>query len=685
MAVIVPNSEVRLIKNVPFSNNYRNVILFNSKEAQENYFKSLPSLIKDDFKYQRNNGTLMYPSDRDTVLQYNYLMFKNKAYSDKYFYAFITNVSYVNPNTCEISFELDVFQSWFLDVSFQPTYIERQHCRRWNSDGTPVINTVPESLEFGSEYITKSITGVNSAGKDDTSTTISSTVVRWCVLVVAVDGEIVWGESENQRWSDFSVFGNNVNEVMYFVSPIQVKVGSKNNLIDNLFQSDSVALRGVDGLGRILECFRYGSLLSKKLVSAYITDELPIDYSISFNSSNVLTITSNDLTVATLNVGENKFISLPSTIDLLRVDQLRSKQYFKTKQGISVNKYSALKSGITESKLLMYPYSYNLLTNLSGDQFIIKNEYVSGSNINIKVLASLGTTQKTAYIIDNYLGNGNRSVAPVLDNGIIDASPNRLTTIDDYTAAYIQGNMNTIQQGIQATHDTTNLNNRIAQNNADTSSAITKVRNNANMNQAIVSGATGIIGGGVGDVFQGLNQGGYIGAGVGGGIAKGVGGIINAGIQNSANTKVTNLENANMIQNTALRGELANQQAIAGANAKVQDARNMADNVNLQGGNVDFMTGYGTKGAYLVAKQITPEYINILQNYFSRYGYAYHRMEVPNLKSRQSWNYIQTVGANIIGNIPQMFIDALEGLFNSGITLWHTTDVGNYNLSNNEV
>lgn len=685
MAVIVPNSEVRLIKNVPFSNNYRNVILFNSKEAQENYFKSLPSLIKDDFKYQRNNGTLMYPSDRDTVLQYNYLMFKNKAYSDKYFYAFITNVSYVNPSTCEISFELDVFQSWFLDVSFQPTYIERQHCRRWNSDGTPVINTVPESLEFGSEYITKSITGVNSTGKDDTSTTISSTVVRWCVLVVAVDGEIVWGESENQRWSDFSVFGNNVNEVMYFVSPIQVKVGSKNNLIDNLFQSDSVALRGVDGLGRILECFRYGSLLSKKLVSAYITDELPIDYSISFNSNNVLTITSNDLTVATLNVGENKFISLPSTIDLLRVSQLRSKQYFKTKQGVSVNKYNALKSGITESKLLMYPYSYYLLTNLSGDQFIIKNEYVSGSSINIKVLASLGTTQKTAYIIDNYLGNGNRSVAPILDNGIIDANPNRLTTIDDYTSAYIQGNMNTIQQGIQATHDTTNLNNRIAQNNADTSSAITKVRNNANMNQAIVSGATGIIGGGVGDVFQGLNQGGYIGTGVGGGIAKGVGGIINAGIQNSANTKVTNLENANMIQNTALRGELANQQAIAGANAKVQDARNMADNVNLQGGNVDFMTGYGTKGAYLVAKQIAPEYINILQNYFSRYGYAYHRMEVPNLKSRQSWNYIQTVGANIIGNIPQMFIDALEGLFNSGITLWHTTDVGNYNLANNEV
>lgn len=672
MAVITPNSEVRLIKNVPFSNNYRNVILFNSRSEQETYFKGLPNLVKEDFKYQRNNGTIMYPASKDEVLQYNYLMYKNTSFSNKYFYAFITNVTYVNPNTCAIAFELDVFQTWYLDTSWQPSFIERQHCKRWNSDGSPVINTVPENLEYGSEYVTKQIVGVNSAGKDDVNTTISETVVRWCVLVVAVDGEIVWGESENQRWSDFSIYGNNVNEVMYFVSPIPVKVRGKSNLVSNLFVNPNNAsnIRGIDGLGRILECFRYGSLLSKKLVSAYITDEIPVSYTISYNASNVLTVTSEELVQATLKVGTNDFINLPDTIDLLRVDNLRPKNYYNAKTGLSVNKYSALTNGITESKLLMYPYSYNLLTNLAGNQFIIKNEYISGNTLSIKILSSLGTTQKTAYIVNNYLGNGNRSVAPVLDNGIIDCNTNRLTTIDDYTGAYIQGNMNTIEQGIRATQENSQLNNTIAQNNAKTRVATTDVQGRSAILQSGVNG--------IGSVLSSPTN-------LIGGTANAIGGTINAGIQYMANKQVTQLENDNMIANTQARGELANQQAQASADAKMQDARNIADNVSLQSGNIDFYTGYGTKGAYVLSKQITPEYINILQDYFKKYGYAYHRVEVPNVKSRKSWNYIQTVGANLVGNIPQMYIEALESLFNGGITIWHSTNVGNYNLNNDEV
>ena len=123
--------------------------------------------------------------------------------------------------------------------------------------------------------------------------------------------------------------------------------------------------------------------------------------------------------------------------------------------------YSNLKNNITESKLLMYPYSYNLLTDLQGNEFIIKNEYVSGNNISISTFANLGVTQKIAYIVNNYLGNGQRNRAPLLDNGIINNSGNRITTIDDYTAAYLQGNMNTIEQGITATKQQSVLNNKI--------------------------------------------------------------------------------------------------------------------------------------------------------------------------------------------------------------------------------
>ena len=65
MATIIPNSEVRLIKNVPFSNNYKNVIQFNDRTSQENYFKGLPNLVLDDFKYVRNNVTIKVPYYRD--------------------------------------------------------------------------------------------------------------------------------------------------------------------------------------------------------------------------------------------------------------------------------------------------------------------------------------------------------------------------------------------------------------------------------------------------------------------------------------------------------------------------------------------------------------------------------------------------------------------------------------------
>lgn len=678
MATIIPNSEVRLIKNVPFSNNYKNVIQFNDKTSQENYFKSLPNIVADNYKYVRNNGTIKVPYYRDEILEYNYLMFKNKAYGDKYFYAFITNISYINPNTSAISFELDVFQTWFMDVEFKPSYVEREHCRRWNSDGTPVINTIPEGLDYGSEYQVKGIEGVNEDGVDNTSVTIASTIVRWFVLVVALDSEIIVGEGSNRQWSDFGVYGNIVEEVGIFVAPIPVKLVGKDKVRYTQFKSDSyVAFQNIDGIGRILDAFRYGTLLAKKLVNCYITDDIPIDYTITYDQSGTLQVTSNDLALATLNTGGNDNISdFPNQIELMRIDQLRSKNYYKNKTNTPLsNKYNALKSGITESKLLMYPYSYNVLSDLQGNEFIIKNEYVSGSAINISTFANLGVTQKIAYIVNNYLGNGNRSLAPLLDNGIINNSGNRITTIDDYTAAYLQGNMNTIEQSINATKQQSALNNQIAQNTAQTNTAITDVKN-----------AGALVNAGLDTFFSPLSS--AIAGGTKLGLASGIestGNLIKTGINSAVNSTVTHLENENMLENTRLRGELANQQAVAGAMAKVQDARNMADNVSLQGGNINFITGYGTKGCYIISKQITQEYIDLLQDYFGKYGYKVHKVKIPNIHTRENWNYIQTVGANIVGNIPQMFIDALEQLFNQGITIWHTTDVGNYNLSNNEI
>ena len=44
------------------------------------------------------------------------MMFQNSAYGDKWFYAFITSVEYVNDVTSNISFEIDVMQLGYLTV-----------------------------------------------------------------------------------------------------------------------------------------------------------------------------------------------------------------------------------------------------------------------------------------------------------------------------------------------------------------------------------------------------------------------------------------------------------------------------------------------------------------------------------------------------------------------------------------
>ena len=67
------------------------------------------------------------------------------------------------------------------------------------------------------------------------------------------------------------------------------------------------------------------------------------------------------------------------------------------------------------------------------------------------------------------------------------------------------------------------------------------------------------------------------------------------------------------------------------------------------------------------------------------FGYKVNKLEIPNTKSRKSYNYIKTVDANIVGNIPNNYLNTLKGIFDHGLTIWHTDDIGNYNLNNEEV
>ena len=158
MTAITPNTDLRLIK-CPIESDNRNQINFSSKNAQYLYFNSLPHLDVDNFTYQRKDGIIRYPENIDDIITYNYVMYKNKAYSDKWFYAFITKMEYVNDQLTLITIKTDVYQTWQFDMIWKRSFIEREHV----NDDTVGINTVPEMLETG-DYVCNSRTSLFNGG-----------------------------------------------------------------------------------------------------------------------------------------------------------------------------------------------------------------------------------------------------------------------------------------------------------------------------------------------------------------------------------------------------------------------------------------------------------------------------------------------------------------------------------------
>lgn len=74
-----------------------------------------------------------------------------------------------------------------------------------------------------------------------------------------------------------------------------------------------------------------------------------------------------------------------------------------------------------------------------------------------------------------------------------------------------------------------------------------------------------------------------------------------------------------------------------------------------------------------------------LDQFFDMYGYATNAVKIPNEDSRESWNYVKTDNVIINGSMPVQDIAVIKAMYNRGVRFWHTTDVGNYSLSNRDM
>jgi len=583
--IVIPNTEVRLLFSVPLNNNYEHQLTFNSKSEQSSFFYNKTAHAFTDFTYVKEDGTLKVPRGRNKLYNCNYIMFRNNEFTDKWFYAFITKLEYVNPDTTKVHFEIDAYQSWMFEINYHQSFVVREHTQRWNSDGSPVINTVDEGLNYGTDYETVLVQ--QHVPFDDV------------FFLVMVCTETMHGGSADKGLIK-PVLNGSPQPLTYYIHPFRMNgttpkttwqgtewtLSSLNDVLKGLYKQEGAV---------------------NNVAALYVTEFLGID--MSYDGTTIAFPSNFDP------------VTIQDGTSMFNTYYLKDLPNYGGKMKWLGSKYLGY-ANVTESKLLMYPYTVTLLTDLKGDTVEIKNEYIQDKDLILMTKGSMGVSNKVSYHVANYLMNESdmeNAGEVAMEHALINNNPNDVPIVTDLLSAYLQGNRNSLATQTQ---------------------------------QIALNSIMRTVGGGMSTIGSAVGRNPV-------GVAAGVGEMATAGVNSYFQ--------------------------LQGLMSKQKDLETVPPSLTKMGGNTAFDYGNGLKGVYIVKKQITAEYRKKLSGFFKMYGYKVNELKMPNFKTRQHWNYVQTVGMNLTGNIPADDIATLKNMFNNGVTLWHGDWIGNYDLGNGEL
>ena len=108
---------------------------------------------------------------------------------------------------------------------------------------------------------------------------------------------------------------------------------------------------------------------------------------------------------------------------------------------------------------------------------------------------------------------------------------------------------------------------------------------------------------------------------------------------------------------------------------------------NIKGGQAqgDISFSGNSMGFTFREMRVKNQFMQIIDDYFTRFGYAVKSLAMPNITGRKYWNYVE-IGANEeigYGEVPAKYMDTINNACRRGVTIWHDhANVGNYSLDN---
>lgn len=590
---IYPNGNLKILHNINLNNDYDHTIYFSSVNDQTLFFSN-SSKVKFDLTnqmYQRKErGWLQVNLNQNALLDCTYLMFKNNYssttfpgnYSDyinKWFYAFITDIEYVNENVSRIKFEIDVIQTWLFTqyCTLEPCFIEREHSA---TDGY-FENLVDEKLDLGEEF------SVQVFRRYD---------LHPVQIGVVYTSEVYQPTDPEEK--PYIIGGATADRIGDYFTGVGVRFFD----MDNTTPDDP---SGLDGLDEFLHLY---------LDNGFENAILAIYQYPSFIRNEYL----DPVTTTTWNIhGSLNFINIDGYVP-------------------------------KNKKLFNYPYNFLKLSDNKGSEVIYKNEYWDDlSNVGIFELA--GTAYGSPIVMCYPLNY--RDIAKDYENGLVYKDFNQCAWSGDAYQVWLAQNRGKMD-----------LINKIAGGAllVGTLAVAAYTGGVHGMALGLPASAPTEIGAGYGALYSSAAHAGSMG------IIASQGGIWGDRlIKGGAGALFGNIFNAVKAEKQL--------------NATPKPAYGHTQNeiLNMQ---------MGLCGYTCYQMTIKNAHARIIDEYFSRFGYASHLIKVPNLNARQNWTYVKTIGCEINGNIASDDLTKIKEIFDNGITFWNNgNNIGNYGDFTNPV
>ena len=145
------DNEIILCKGIKLDRNYENVLSY-SESDMVTLCRNNAIYEADEYNFiEKSNNRIVVSHPYSSAMYSNYVAFKNPRFGNKWIFAWVTDVKLINIGSTEITFEVDVWSTWYSRFNLSQAFIEREHV----SDDSFGKHTIPEGLETG-EYTIKS-------------------------------------------------------------------------------------------------------------------------------------------------------------------------------------------------------------------------------------------------------------------------------------------------------------------------------------------------------------------------------------------------------------------------------------------------------------------------------------------------------------------------------------------------